>query len=533
MAGAGKTFALAAARDAWESSGHRVIGCSLAARAAKHLQDDAGIPASTIDRLLGGLDRRGRDRLDARTVVVVDEAALVGTRKLARLLTHAEAAGAKVVLVGDPCQLPEIEAGGAFRGLSARLGASQMTDNRRQAEAWERDALADLRGGDPDRAVDAYVDHRRVHQAATDNEARELLVEEWMNARVDGENVLMVASRLADIDDLNGRARHILRDEGYLDPDRIVLAGRAFAEGDDVLALRNDYQLGLLNGTRALIDHIDIPQRRLLVHTDRDEHLAIPFAYAEAGHLTHGYATTIHKAQGATVDRCFVLLDDTTAREHAYTALSRGRHSNDLFVVAEDHRVEERHATEVERDPLEGLRATVRRSGSKQLALDQLDPAGASPLDQLRGEREHLRVRLADAPPDPSRKFRDLTQTRGREQRYRDEARGRRDTAEEHLNKLGPIGRHTHRAQRREIEARITRFEADITGHETKLAALEGHLNDLAPSALEWEGWEREHRPDLDRVRTLDLQIDLTERFDRVAVRGLEHGVELSLGMEL
>lgn len=146
-----------------------------------------------------------------------------------------------------------------------------------------------------------------------------------------------------------------------------------------------------------------------------------------------------------------------------------------------------------------------------------------SPLD---------RVRLADAPPDPSRAFRELTETRGREQRYRDEARWRRDTAQEHLDKLGPIGRRTHRAQRRDIEDRIARFEDEITSHETKLAALEDRLNDLAPSALEWEGWEREHRPGLDRVRTLDLQIDLTERFDRVATRELDRGLDRGLGIE-
>ncbi|MEJ7583588.1 MAG: MobF family relaxase, partial [Acidimicrobiales bacterium] len=119
VAGAGKTFALAATREAWEASGYRVIGCSLAARAAKHLQDDAGIPASTIDRLLGDLTRT---HLAPRTIVVIDEAVMVGTRKLARFLDHAQRANAKVVLVGDPCQLPEIDAGGAFRGLRSRLG---------------------------------------------------------------------------------------------------------------------------------------------------------------------------------------------------------------------------------------------------------------------------------------------------------------------------------------------------------------------------------------------------------------------------
>ena len=84
---------------------------------------------------------------------------MVGTRKLARLLDHAEAAGAKVVLVGDPCQLPEIDAGGAFRGLRSRLGASVLTENRRQADPWERESLGELRHGDVDQALDAYQDH--------------------------------------------------------------------------------------------------------------------------------------------------------------------------------------------------------------------------------------------------------------------------------------------------------------------------------------------------------------------------------------
>jgi ATP-dependent exoDNAse (exonuclease V) alpha subunit len=215
VAGAGKTFALAAAREAWEASGHRVIGCSLAARAAKQLQDDAGIPASTIDRLLAGIDRH-TTALDDTTVLVVDEAAMVGTRKLARLLAHAEAAGSKVVLVGDPCQLPEIEAGGTFRGLQQRLGASQLADNRRQTDDWERATLAELRTGDPERAIDDYIGHDRVHQAATGDAVRYELVDEWMNARVEGEDVLMVAARLADVDDLNRRARYVLRDECHL-----------------------------------------------------------------------------------------------------------------------------------------------------------------------------------------------------------------------------------------------------------------------------------------------------------------------------
>lgn len=528
VAGAGKTFALAAARDAWEASGHRVIGCSLAARAAKQLQDDAGIPASTIDRLLAGIDRH-TTALDETTVLVVDEAAMVGTRKLSRLLAHAEGAGTKVVLVGDPCQLPEIEAGGTFRGLQQRLGASHLSDNRRQTDEWERATLAELRTGDPDRAIDDYVGHDRVHQAATGDAVRYELVDEWMNARVEGEDVLMVAARLADVDDLNRRARYVLQDECYLGNDKIVLAGRPFAESDEVLALRNDYRLGLLNGTRATVERIDTDRHEMLLAVTTGERLTVPFAYAKSGHLTHGYATTIHKAQGATVDRCFVLVDETMTREHAYTALSRGRHGNELFVVAETRRVEERHTAEVDFDPLDAVRRAIGRRAGKRMAVDEVEPTVA-PLEQLQRERNGIRSHLGEGPPDPSWEYRRLSEALAREKHGHKGAQGRLDTASKALHDLGPIGRRTHRAERRELERRIAGFEVDISRHDEKAAELEGRLTELTPDILQRTRWERGHSTDLDRLNTLDRHIDLIQRLNCVD-RTLERGVERDLSI--
>jgi conjugative relaxase-like TrwC/TraI family protein len=531
-AGAGKTFALAAARQAWEASSYRVIGCSLAARAARQLQDDAGIPAATIDRLLGDLDRPDDSGLDSRTIVTVDEAAMVGTRKLARLLAHAEAARAKVVLVGDPCQLPEIDAGGAFRSLQQRLGASRLIDNRRQTAVWERHALAELRAGDPDRAVDAYVQHNRIHQATTSDDARELLVEQWASARAAGEDALMVAARLADVDDLNRRARAALRAQRRLGPDQIVLAGRAYAGGDVVLALRNDYRLGVLNGTRAVIDRIDTGRRHILAVTDR-ERLVIPFAYAAAGHLTHGYATTIHKAQGATVDRCFVLLDETTSREHAYTAVSRARHGNDVFAVAADRRSEERHAAEVQRDPLDELRTAVRRSSAQRLALDELDNGSTAQADQLRRQRDLLRARLGHGPPGPSAQVRPLTHEYQREQHHRDGARWRRALAQQHLNTLGPIGRRAHPARRDQIENRIARLNADIASCDAKLDALTRQLEALAPAVPNRTAWERQHGAELQRLDDLDRRIELIERLDQLGTPSPGRDATRTRGIDL
>jgi hypothetical protein len=336
VAGSGKTFALGAAREAWVSSDHRVIGAALSARAAAELQDGSGIPSTTLARLLADLDRPDAGGLPPRCVLVVDEAAMVGTRQLARLLEHAHAVGAKAVLVGDHHQLSEIDAGGAFAALSVLLDATKLTENRRQQQAWERDALAELRHGNPDVALAAYQAHDRIHQADTSEKMRGQLVGDWWAARQAGGRHLMVASRRSDVDDLNCRARCLLYESGFLGED-VAIGERRFAVGDDILATRNDYRIPVLNGTRATIASIDRAAGRIEAVGTGGHRLVIPFGYAEAGHLTHGYATTLHKAQGATLDQTFVLADDTLHRERSYSGLSRGVEANDLYVaVPED-----------------------------------------------------------------------------------------------------------------------------------------------------------------------------------------------------
>lgn len=353
-AGAGKTFALAAAHHAWSAAGYETLGASLAARTAARLEEGAGIPSMTIDRLLAQLDRG--DTLEPNSVLVIDEAAMVGTRKLQRVLDHAERADVKVVLVGDPCQLPEIDAGGAFAGLAQRLEPITLSDNQRQHEGWERDALAEMRHGDTDQAFDAYLSHGRIHEHVDSVLAREQLVDDWWNSRLAGQRPAMIASYLCDVDDLNRRARNRLQDAGLLPSDGIELGRRSFTVGDEVLALRNDYRVGVLNGTLATISEIDTDGRQFRLTTEGQRRVDIPFAYVADGHLTHAYAMTIHKAQGATVDRALILADDSLTREHGYTALSRATDRNDLYLAVDDPRVEKRHADEAIAEPAAAVR---------------------------------------------------------------------------------------------------------------------------------------------------------------------------------
>jgi conjugative relaxase-like TrwC/TraI family protein len=369
-AGTGKTYALAAARDAWEASGYHVTGCALAARAAAELEQGSGIPSQTIHRMLRRLDDSRNAGPQTGNVLIVDEAAMVGTRTLARLLDHAAIGGAKVVLVGDHHQLPAIDAGGAFAGLARRLGANRLQDNRRQSADWERRALARLRVGATDRALAAYTDHGRIRISPTAGAARERLVDDWQRARREGRAVTMLAAHAADVNELNRLAREQLQSARQIGPDVVTVRGRPFAIGDEILATRNDYKLGVLNGTRASIEHIDPQDAGMDIRTNDGKRVELPPEYVAGGNVTHAYAMTFHKAQGATVGETFVLGTEGLDREHTYSGLSRGTEANWLYLSDATDRADERHAPEIEADATERLAMRLDVSSAKAMAID-------------------------------------------------------------------------------------------------------------------------------------------------------------------
>lgn len=329
-AGTGKTFALDAAREAWEHAGVPVLGCALSARAACELRDQAALQASTIARVRHALDR-GAD-LQRGSVLIVDEAGMVGTRDLAALSDATDAARGRLVLVGDDRQLPEIDAGGAFRALADQQDATQLQDVRRQREDWDRAALAELRSGDIEQFARAYLEHGRIVMTPTASAAREALVADWWNATRDGADALMIATRRADVADLNARARQHMRDAGKLEEDGLTTETRGFAVGDRVIATHNDQRLGVHNGQTGTLRRIS--DDRVVVELEDGKRLTLPAAYAHDGHLDHGYALTAHRAQGATVDQAFVLGSDEQYREWGYTALSRHRDQARYYLSA-------------------------------------------------------------------------------------------------------------------------------------------------------------------------------------------------------
>ncbi len=363
-AGTGKTFALDAARAAWQASGHRVIGTALAARAAQQLETCAGIPSFTVASLQRFLTQ---DRFAGNTVLIVDEAGMVGTRALAELMRHARRARAKIVLVGDHRQLPEIQAGGLFARLAQQPDAIQLVESRRQRDRHERSALAALRAGHIGDAIARLTRRGRITTADNAEVLRQQLVNDWHQAVENGQVALMLARRRVDVADLNQRARDALMDNGYLDPStQQVVGGLAVCEGDWVVATRNRPSLGIINGDLATV--IAAGENSTTVRLDRGPTITLPADYV-AAHVQHGYALTIHKAQGATCDATFVLGDETLALESGYTALSRGRNQNQLYVMnADDPDADERHG-HVTTEGVD-LVARLRRSEAKQLAVD-------------------------------------------------------------------------------------------------------------------------------------------------------------------
>ena len=249
---------------------------------------------------------------------------MVGTRDLAQLARHAEEAGAKLVLVGDDAQLPEIAAGGSFRALAHSLGALELADNRRQELDWERQALLEIRQGRAQEAVAAYRAHGCIQVADDALAARESLVADWLAAHRAGEDALMIAPRLADVRELSRQAQTLLVEVGEVGRPACYLPDGPVGAGDRVMALRNDAALGVQNGMRATVLGLG-REGGLRVASDAGALLELPPSYLSDGHLTYGYAITGHKAQGMTVDRAFVLGSAGIDRQWAYTALSRAR----------------------------------------------------------------------------------------------------------------------------------------------------------------------------------------------------------------
>ena len=389
-AGTGKSAMLGVARQAWEDAGHSVRGVALSGIAAEGLENGSGIASRTIASMEHQWGQ-GRELLTARDVLVIDEAGMVGTRQMERIMSHAAEMGAKVVLVGDVKQLQSIEAGAAFRSIHERHGGVEITQVRRQHEDWQRDATRDLANGKTGNALAAYRDHGMVHEAGTRDEARGELIDRWdreRQASPDASRIILTHTN-DEVRELNLAARDRMREAGDLGEDvRVTVerGARDFSPGDRIMFLKNERSLEVKNGTLGTVERVS--DQAMTVRTDDGRSVA--FDLKDYNAVDHGYAATVHKAQGMTVDRTHVLATPGMDRHGAYVALSRHREGMDLHYGRDDF---------TDRDKL--VRA-LSRDRSKDMASDY-EPARDYAGRRGVSFRERVEKTAEIAKPTPDR----------------------------------------------------------------------------------------------------------------------------------
>ena len=405
---------LSVARDGWEHGGYRVIGAALSGIAAENLESGSGIASRTLASLEHQWEQ-GRDQLTSRDVLVIDEAGMIGSRQMERIIAEADRRGAKVVLVGDPQQLQAIEAGAAFRSLAERHGCVEITEVRRQHDEWQRDATRQLATGRTGEALQAYAEAGMVTESPTRGSARDSLIERWNKDRTADRHAsrIILTHTRQECDELNALARDHMKRGGTLVTDIPIKTTRGehlFAVEDRIMFLRNERSLGVKNGTLATIEQVDRRHIAALL----DDGRRVGFDVKDYADLTHGYATTIHKAQGVTVDRTHVLATPGLDRHATYVALSRHRERADLHYGRDDFTDRGKLVRVLSRERPKDMaldyeaariRFAERRGFERSAILDALagerlvDPSHAAPAPERRGMFDGLRLGGTAAEP--------------------------------------------------------------------------------------------------------------------------------------
>lgn len=341
LAGAGKSTLLAVARQAWERQGLPVHGAALAGKAADSLQSASGISSRTLASLEASW-KSGYEPVACGDVVVIDEAGMVGTRQLARVAEQLRNRGCKLVLVGDPDQLQPIQAGTPFRDITENIGAARLTEIRRQTSEWQRKASQDLARGQASAALQTYADHGAVHEAQNRDHAITALVDSYVaDWRINGDATsrLAIAHRRVDVHAINQAIKAARSAQSDAEAEILIKTDhgpRAFSEDDRILFTRNDATLGVRNGMLGTVKKIG--DRQLVVDLDPDESgqsRKLTFSPKEFPSIDHGFAVSIHRSQGCTVDSSFVLSSTTLDKNLTYVALTRHKEETRFYVAPE------------------------------------------------------------------------------------------------------------------------------------------------------------------------------------------------------
>jgi Ti-type conjugative transfer relaxase TraA len=336
QAGTGKSYTMAAIRHVYETQRYKVVGLAPTNAVAQDMQQQGFAHARTVHSELFSLNNE-RTKWDRRTVVMVDEAAMLDTRNMAMLTAHAHAAGAKLILVGDDRQLSSIERGGMFGVLKDRYGAAELATVRRQHKNDDRRAAELMAEGNFHTALEIYDAKRAIQWTRTQPEARASLVAQWAkdSAADPAKSRFVFAYTNDDVDRLNRALRAVRKERGELeweDHSFETRHGRAgFSTGDRIQFTGTDKPKGLLNGQAGTVQAID--GNKIKIALDGRGHRVIEFDAAEFKDFRHGYAGTIYRGQGRTLDQTYLYHSEHWRSAASYVALTRHRDKAELFVA--------------------------------------------------------------------------------------------------------------------------------------------------------------------------------------------------------
>lgn len=360
IAGSGKTHTLNALREAYEKRGYTVLGAAIGGKAAKELEAGSGISSQTIKLLQMRLEpsvgrqlkhhtrqlvraakgkktyRLDRLKLDEKTVLVIDEAGMVPTETMAKLVEVTKKHGSKLILAGEYGQLSPIDGGSALKALQRELGCSKLDEIRRQRSEKDRQVVKDFRSGDSAKALKSLTKRGLVSVQETRQQAIQELVSDW-SAAVGGrpQDGLIFCGTRKEADDLNRHCQMEQSLSGRVDKTQALTLQDGFVyKGDRVLFTKNSYPLLAFNGELGTV--IAVHERKKMLSIKKDDGQIVVLPLKDYVHdrgerkgqtaLELGYAVTTHKGQGTTVEKAFVLAGGSMQdREISYVQASRAR----------------------------------------------------------------------------------------------------------------------------------------------------------------------------------------------------------------